>query len=177
MLYRSRVLGLVEKFDSSERVSRSMAADPYAQWMGTEMDVADVDQLLAEAGYGILALADDDEPYSIPVSFGYDDADVYFAFVKDSPSNEKFEFIADGKRARLLVTEIAARFDWQSVAVTGSVDAIDFTDDDWSHLVATLENNPWFSTAFEDADSVDGVRGWRLVPEEIRGLEVTQDQW
>lgn len=150
-----------------------MTADPYAQWMGAEMDDPDVDQLLVESGYGILALASDDRPYSIPVSFGYDEEYVYLAFVKDGPSNEKFEFIADGKSARLLVTDINARFDWQSVAVTGPVEAIDLGDDGWSRLVRTLENNPWFSTAFEDADSVEGVRGWRLTPDEIQGLEVT----
>jgi hypothetical protein len=142
--------------------------------MGTELDRETVDELLEEAGYGILALAAGDEPYSIPVSFGYDDEAVYFAFVKDRPSNAKFEFIADGKTARLLVTDINARFDWRSVAVTGPVDAIDLGDEGWSQLVTTLENNPWFSTAFEDADSVEGVRGWRLVPDEVGGHAVQQ---
>ena len=153
-----------------------MTVDPYGQWMGTAMSERDIDRLLDQSGYGILSLAVDDEPYSIPVSFGYDDDACYFAFIKDSPDNAKFEFIAEGKTARLLVTDIKARFDWQSIAMTGPVEPIDLNDDDWDQLIDALENNAWFSTDFNRAEGVEGVRGWRLEPEEIRGIEVTPDK-
>jgi nitroimidazol reductase NimA-like FMN-containing flavoprotein (pyridoxamine 5'-phosphate oxidase superfamily) len=149
-----------------------MSTDPYAQWMGAEMATEDVDALLTAAEHGVLAVAEDDVPYTIPVSFGYEDGDIYFAFVKDSADNEKFRFIADGKPARLLVTDIKARFDWRSVAVTGPVEAIDVGHDGWATLVDSLENNPWFSTAFENDERVEGVRGWRLTPDEVSGLEI-----
>lgn len=151
-----------------------MTVDPYAQWMGEPMARDDVDQLLHEAGYGVLSMADGDEPYSIPVSFSYDDGVVYFAFVSDSGDNEKFEFIGDGRTVRLLVTDIKARFDWQSVAVSGPVEAISLTDDDWPTLVEALSDNPWFSTDFDAEDGeVTGVQGWRLRPESIHGYEIT----
>jgi len=153
-----------------------MTVDPYGQWMGSPMSQRDIDRVLDEHGWGILSLADGDEPYSIPVSFGYDDGACYFAFIKDSPENAKFEFISEGKTARLLVTDIKARFDWQSVAITGPVEGIDLSDDDWDHLIDTLEDNAWFSTDFERASGVEGVRGWRLVADEVRGLEVRPDQ-
>lgn len=149
-----------------------MSTDPYAQWMGVQMDADDIDAMLTMADHGVLAVAEGDVPYTIPVSFGYDAGDVYFAFVKDGPDNEKFSFITEGKPARLLVTDIKARFDWRSVAVTGPVEAVGLADDDWPTLVDALENNPWFSTAFEDDDHVEGVRGWRLTPEETTGLEI-----
>jgi nitroimidazol reductase NimA-like FMN-containing flavoprotein (pyridoxamine 5'-phosphate oxidase superfamily) len=150
-----------------------MTIDAYGQWMGTPMEPKEIDTLLDTEGYGILSLAVDNEPYSIPVSFGYDDGVVYFAFIRDSPDNRKFEFIADGKVARLLVTDIRARFDWQSIAVTGPVEAISLADDEWDTLIEALEDNAWFSTDFERSAGVEGVQGWRLAPDEIRGLEVT----
>lgn len=149
-----------------------MTADPYAQWMGEPMADDDVEALLTVADHGVLGLADGDEPYTIPVSFGYDDGDVFFAFVRAGPDSEKAEFIREGKTARLLVTDIKARFDWQSVAVTGPVETVNLTDANWSRLVDALANNPWFSTAFEDDERVEGVAGWRLVPELVEGRAI-----
>lgn len=149
-----------------------MTADPYAQWMGEPMADEDVEALLTVADHGVLGLATGDEPYTIPVSFGYDGGDVFFAFVRTDPDSEKFEFVEDGKTARLLVTDIKARFDWQSVAVTGPVEAVSVTDGDWTRLVEALDSNPWFSTAFEDDDRVEGVQGWRLVPDAVEGIEI-----
>ena len=136
------------------------------------MDDADVDAVLESNGWGVLALADDDEPYSIPISFGYDGEAVYFSFLRTGESSRKSAFIADGGVARLLVTVVRARFDWQSVAVTGPVASIDSHGDDWETLVDLLERNPWFSSAFEDAAEVEGIRGWRLTPTSVHGVEV-----
>jgi len=149
-----------------------MTADPYAQWTGEPMADDDVEALLGVADHGVLGLADGDEPYTIPVSFGYEEGDIFFAFVRSGSDSEKFEFIETGSTARLLVTDIKARFDWQSVAVTGPVEAVSVTDGNWTRLVETLDENPWFSTAFEDDERVEGVQGWRLVPEAVEGIEV-----
>jgi hypothetical protein len=140
------------------------------------MDEADVDALLTSSGWGILSLAADDEPYSIPISFAYDGTAVYFGFLRTGEANRKSEFAADGKTARLLVTDIRARFDWRSVAVTGPLYAVDWNGDDWETLVDLLEENTWFSSKFADADGVEGIRGWRLDAETVHGVEVRPDQ-
>jgi hypothetical protein len=152
-----------------------MTVDPYGQWMGTPMSDRDVDEMLDATGWGVLSLADDDEPYSIPVSFGYDGADVYVAFIRDSPTNTKFEFAADGAPARLLVTDVRARFDWRSVAVTGPLRAVDRGTDEWETLMTHLTDNAWFSADFERASDVESIQGWRLVGDEVRGVEVRPD--
>ena len=152
-----------------------MTMDPYGQWMGTPMDEGEVDDLLQSSGWGVVSLADGDDPYSLPISFGYTDDAVYFAFIQDSPTNTKVEFIEDGTTARLLVTDVRARFDWQSVAVTGPVEAVDPEGDRWDVLHDSLADNAWFSTDFERAPSVRGLQGWRLDPDEVRGLEVRPD--
>jgi len=151
-----------------------MTMDTTGQWMGTPMDTDDIDDLLTAKGWGIISLANDDEPYSIPVSFGYDGDDICFIFLKDSPDGRKFEFIDDGKTARLLVTDIGGRFDWQSIAITGPVRRVSRDTDDWTHLMDTLDDNAWFSTDFERASTLEDMHGWRLEPDELRGLEVKE---
>lgn len=153
-----------------------MTIETYGQWMGRPMDGDDIASLLESAGWGILSLADGDVPYSLPISFGYDDGTVYFAFIRDSPSGTKFEFIADGVTARLLATNVRSRFDWQSVAVTGTVRAVEPDGDGWDALLEALDGNAWFSTDFERAAGVQELLGWRIDPDEVEGLEVRPDR-
>jgi nitroimidazol reductase NimA-like FMN-containing flavoprotein (pyridoxamine 5'-phosphate oxidase superfamily) len=140
------------------------------------MDDDAVDDLLRSAGWGVVSLADADEPYSVPISFGYDGEDVYFGFLRTGGGSRKAEYVADGKTARLLVTDVRARFDWRSVAVTGPVQAVDWNGDGWETLVDLLEENPWFSSQFTDADRVEGVQGWQLRPDEVSGLAIRPDR-
>jgi len=153
-----------------------MTTEPYGQWMGTPMDDRDIDRLLTDAGWGVLSLAEGDEPYSIPVSFGYDGEDVFLALIRDSPANTKFEFVDDGQVARLLVTDIGGRFDWQSIGVTGRARALDRDSEEWAHAVETLDDNAWFSTDFERAEGIEEITAWRLDVDEVRGLEVREDE-
>lgn len=153
-----------------------MTNDPYGQWMGSPMDEREIDDVLGSAGWGVITLAEDDEPYSIPVSFGYDGEAVYFVFIRDSPTNAKFEYAEDGKTARLLVTDVQARFDWQSIAVTGTLRSVQPGSADWDDLLTVLDEQAWFSAEFERAAGVDELVGWRLEPDQIRGLEVKPDR-
>lgn len=153
-----------------------MTTENYGQWMGTPMDDRDIDRLLTDSGWGVLSLAEGDEPYSIPVSFGYDGDDVFLALIRDSPDNTKFEFIDDGQRARLLVTDIDGRFDWQSIGVTGTARALDRDSGERRHAVEALDDNAWFSTDFERADGIEAITLFRLEIDELRGLEVREDE-
>jgi len=151
-----------------------MPTDSYGQWMGTPMDSRDIDRLLTDTGWGVLSLGDD--PYSIPVSFGWDGEDASLALIRDSPSNTKFDFVEDGGRARLLVTDVGGRFDWQSIALTGTARQLEQDSEAWDRAIESLDDNAWFSTDFERADGIEAVTVWRLHPEELRGLEVREDE-
>ncbi|ESP89122.1 pyridoxamine 5'-phosphate oxidase family protein [Candidatus Halobonum tyrrellensis] len=153
-----------------------MPTDTYGQWIGTPMDDADVDAVLESSGWGVVSLADGDEPYSLPLSFGYDGENVYLAFIRTGSSNRKFEFAAEGKPARLLVTDVSGRFDWESVAVTGTLRAVDRDGEEWETLIETLDDNAWFTAGFERAAGYEELRGWRLEPDEVRGLQVRPDE-
>jgi len=152
-----------------------MSQNLYAQFSGTPMSREDIDRLLRTQGYGIVSLCADDDPYSVPISFGYDGESVYLPFLSESPESTKADYIADGSTVRLLATEIRGRFDWQSVSVTGPVHAVDPDNEEWEQFIETLDDNAWFISGFERADSLESIQGWRIDPEEVRGLERTEE--
>jgi hypothetical protein len=148
-----------------------MSSNPYAQFTGVPMSRKDIEDLLASRGYGILSLCREGEPYSIPISFGYDGEDIYFGLLEDSPKPTKFEFVEDGSTVRLLVTDIRDRFEWQSVAVTGPVEQVAPDGNEWGHFIDTLEENAWFMREFEQSEAIESIQGWKLEMDELRGLE------
>jgi len=148
-----------------------MSSNPYGQFIGTPMSDEDIDALLTSTGYGVISLCREGEPYSIPLSFGYDGECVYFGMLEDSPHPQKLEYLREGATARLLVTDVHERFDWRSVAIDGPLRRIDREGDEWEHLVDALEDNAWFMRAFEQSDAVEEIHGWELRIEEIHGVE------
>ena len=132
-------------------------------------------EFLERTGYGVLSLAREGEAVALPVSFGYDGESVYLPFLSESPESTKADYIADGSTVRLLATEIRGRFDWQSVSVTGPVHAVDSDNEEWEQFIETLDDNAWFISGFERADSLESIQGWRIDPEEVRGLERTEE--
>lgn len=148
-----------------------MSSNPYAHFSGVPMNSKDIDTLLVSQGHGVLSLCRDGDPYSIPISFGYDGDHAYFGLLEDSPDPTKFEFIDDGATVRLLVTDIRDRFEWQSVAITGPAEELDHEGDEWKHFLETMDDNGWFMRAIERSDAIESIRGWKLRPDDLRGLE------
>jgi nitroimidazol reductase NimA-like FMN-containing flavoprotein (pyridoxamine 5'-phosphate oxidase superfamily) len=149
-----------------------MSSNPYAHFSGIPMDSEEIDGLLEGKGFGVLSLCRDGQPYSIPISFGYDGDRIYFGFLEGEAESTKVEYIEDGATARLLVTDIRGRFDWQSIAVTGSVRALSRDDEtEWDHFIETLVDNGWFMSAFERSDAIEALHGWELQMDELQGLE------
>lgn len=152
-----------------------MSTNPYAQFFGRPMRSEDIDELLETQGYGILSLCGNGEPYSIPVSFGYDGADIYFGLLRQGAESTKMEHIEDGATARLLVTDIRGRFDWQSVAVTGRVRRLGDDGSEREHCLETLVDNGWFMEAFERSDAIESLEGWKLEMENVQGQEQKEE--
>ena len=152
-----------------------MSSNPYAHFSGVPMNSRDIDDLLEAQGYGILSLCRDGDPYSLPISIGYDGEHVYFGLLEDSPNPTKNDYIHDGATARLLVTDIDSRFDWRSIAITGEVRELETGGDEWEHLLETLADNGWFMRGFERSDAVDSIAGWELRIDELQGLEQKEE--
>lgn len=95
----------------------------------TELSPAETDDLLGRHETGVLALASDDEPYAIPISFGYDAEDRrFFLRLVSTPESEKRAFLEAAPSTRLVVYEEEENGTYRSVVVTGTLEAIS-TDD------------------------------------------------
>lgn len=151
-----------------------MSQNLYAQFSGTPMSREEIDRLLQTQGYGVLSLCDDGTPYSIPISFGYDGESVYLPFLSESSQSTKTELVSEKTVARLLVTDIRGRFNWQSVSITGPLDSVDPDSDAFEQFIETVDDNGWFMRGFERSESLASFQGWRLEPESVTGLERTE---
>lgn len=89
--------------------------------MVTELEPRQVDAFLEPGGTGVLALARDDQPYAIPVSYGYDPGErVFFLRLGFTDGDEKREFLGTRNAARLVVTEETGG-SWTSVIAEGTL--------------------------------------------------------
>lgn len=88
-----------------------------------ELSAAEIDSVLADGGVGVISFAADDEPYSVPISYGYDSetGDIYVRF-GFAPDSEKRRFIDDGVTASLVVTD--QQPNWRSVIARGPLSEI-----------------------------------------------------
>ncbi|GGL37849.1 pyridoxamine 5'-phosphate oxidase [Halarchaeum grantii] len=93
----------------------------------TAMSEGETDAFLGEMETGVLSLAKTDEPYAIPVSYGYDadERTVYLRLVS-TPESEKRQFLASAPRARLVVYEEAdGGTTYRSAVAAGTLEEID----------------------------------------------------
>jgi nitroimidazol reductase NimA-like FMN-containing flavoprotein (pyridoxamine 5'-phosphate oxidase superfamily) len=87
----------------------------------TEMSRAETDALLARHETGVLSLARDDEPYAIPISYGYDaEARTFFLRLVSTPESEKREFLSSSPAVRLVVSE-EAEPEYRSAVAKGTL--------------------------------------------------------
>ncbi|AHG04289.1 pyridoxamine 5-phosphate oxidase [Halobacterium sp. DL1] len=90
----------------------------------TEMTAAETDALLGRHETGVLSLARDDDPYSIPISYGYDADDrTFYLRLVSTPESEKRAFLSSSPAARVVVHEEDGRT-YRSAVAKGSLEEI-----------------------------------------------------
>ena len=132
-----------------------------------EMTDEEVERMLRSADYGVLSLADDDEAYAIPMSFGYDGEGLYFVFRRPAERSRKLEFIEETERAAFVISSVTTKHDWASVVVEGPVMPV--RDEDWSALLGALDETAWFPSIFSETDPRQDFVGYYLVVEQATG--------
>jgi hypothetical protein len=87
----------------------------------TEMTTDEVDEFLGRHETGVLSLARGDDPYAIPISYGFDsDARQFYLRLVSAPESEKRQFLSSDPRARVVVYEELGNT-YRSVVGTGSL--------------------------------------------------------
>lgn len=142
----------------------------------TELSADETDALLARHETGVLALASDDEPYAIPISYGYDAENRRFYLrLVSTPASEKRAFLAASPGARMVVYE-EEDSTYRSVVVNGTLEEI--TTEDMT--VERIEQygrakRPLFEIWGESKRNLD-IQLYELDADTVSGREVVVDR-
>lgn len=92
----------------------------------TEMAEDVIDDFLGQCETGVLSLAQANEPYAIPISYGYDASErVFYLRLVSTPESEKRKFLSSSPRARLVIyDEMDSGTTYRSVVATGFLEEI-----------------------------------------------------
>ncbi|MBP1987023.1 pyridoxamine 5'-phosphate oxidase family protein [Halolamina salifodinae] len=92
----------------------------------TEMTREETNAFLGEKETGVLSLAEDDDPYAAPVSYGYDPERQAFYFrLVSTPESEKRRFLKPDTTARFVVYDGEQEESYRSVVAGGTLHEID----------------------------------------------------
>lgn len=138
----------------------------------TEMSVEETDAFLGSHETGVLSLARTDEPYAIPISYGYDpSARQFYLRLVSTPESEKRGFLSSDPDARLVVYE-GDDDTYRSVIAVGTLVRIDpgeLTVDDIQQYGEA--KRPLFEIWPKRKDALD-IELYRLDPEMISGRTI-----
>ncbi|CCQ37908.1 FMN-binding domain protein [Natronomonas moolapensis 8.8.11] len=88
------------------------------------MSPDETDAFLGAHGTGVLSLARDDDPYAIPISYGYDPSErCFYVRSVSTPDSDKRRFLDGEPKARLVVYEAGDVY--RSVVAAGPLVRID----------------------------------------------------
>lgn len=133
------------------------------------LSAADIDDRLDNGGTGVIALAKDDRPYAVPVSYGYD-GDTFYLRLGFAPESEKRAFVAGRPTVKLVVYDEADE-GWWSVVVTGTLDEVTEAALDSRVSTAIRQIDIPFVTIQEEAPRDIDFRLYRLDAESVTGRQ------
>ena len=140
----------------------------------TAMSDAEIDAFLGRNETGVLSLAREDEPYSIPVSYGYDATarTVYLRLVS-APDSRKRAFLDTDPAATLVVydEDDADETTYRSVVAAGTLAEVDPDSLSVEQIQQYGETRrPLFEIWGQEKSDLD-IRLYELVPTELTGRQ------
>lgn len=119
-----------------------------------EMREEEIRAFLDAQTVGVLGLVDDDRPYLLPMSYGYDgDSSLYFTYVLGEESR-KGQLTEQIEMAPFLVYSANTMFNWQSVLVEGRFEEL--PPSQWTDIAEQLED-VWRPEIFQTSTTSSNV--------------------
>ncbi len=145
----------------------------------TEMAREEIDGFLGRHETGVLALARSDEPYAIPISYGFDAGErTFYMRLVSTPESQKRRFLASSPSARLVVYEDEAGGSvYRSVVATGTLEEIPVSELTVEHIEQYGEaKRPLFEIWGRSKADLD-IQLYRFLPDELSGrlTEIDRD--
>ena len=141
-----------------------------------EMTNAEIDEFLGHRETGVLSLARDDDPYAIPISYGYDgeNRDLYMRLVS-TPESEKRAFLESTPHCKLVIYD-ENDSTYRSVIASGTLESIEPNDLTPEQIVQYGDTRrPLFEIWAEGKDALN-IELYKLVPERIEGRRTEVDR-
>ena len=142
----------------------------------SEMTPAELNEFLGNHETGVLSLARDDEPYAIPISYGYDgDGETFYLRLVSTPESEKRKFLSSSPRARIVVYDEKG-VTYRSAVVAGALEPVSRDE----LTVERIEQygqakRPLFEIWSEGKPDLD-IELYELSPDELSGRKVVVDR-
>jgi nitroimidazol reductase NimA-like FMN-containing flavoprotein (pyridoxamine 5'-phosphate oxidase superfamily) len=144
----------------------------------TEMDTDEVDEFLGDRETGVLTLARENEPYSIPISYGYDASQrTFFMRLVSTPDSEKRAFLSSSPAVRLVVYDGTDDDSvYRSIVAKGSLEELDPAE----LSVEQIEQygnakRPLFEIWGKGRDELD-IQLYQFEPDELDGVRTEIDR-
>jgi len=133
-----------------------------------QMDDDEIRGFLSSQSVGVLGLPAEEAPAMRPISFWFDGDDrLYFLYVLGSESRK--ESLSDRADAvRFLVYSAETRFNWRSVLLTGSIEAVAESELDSVRDAVEMRDRP---DAFERASQSADTKLYRFQIEDRAGIK------
>ncbi len=129
-----------------------------AKDLRTEMEMSqkEVDDFLQSHGVGVLALAQEDESYAIPMSYGYEpDTRLLCVMLAYGPLSKKREWVRNTEKATFVVYDLHDSLEAESVIIEGTID--EMTDEDVEAGYDVLSNNALFTVLHVSGASAENT--------------------
>jgi nitroimidazol reductase NimA-like FMN-containing flavoprotein (pyridoxamine 5'-phosphate oxidase superfamily) len=134
------------------------------------MDEDEIRGFLTSQSVGVLGLGGQEVPYLVPMSYGYDgERELFFTFVA-GPESQKQALTEAATRARFLVYSAETAFNWESVMLTGAIDAV--PAEEWDVLEGELQP-AWRPDVLERSIAAGDVSVHRFTIEDQAGIKHT----
>lgn len=142
----------------------------------TEMSDEETTTFLGRQETGVLALAREDVPYAIPISYGFDaDAREFYMRLVSTPESEKRKFLASEPQARLVVYDEVDDV-YRSVIAIGPLERIDPSELSVDEIQQYGEaKRPLFEIWPQQKGELD-IELYRLQPESLSGRLIEIDR-
>jgi hypothetical protein len=141
--------------------------------LGLDMDESGIDDVLREAGIGVLSMSADGVPYGVPMSFGYDGEDtLYFVFLGASAELRKETYASQSSVASFTTFDVDPDGSWRSVIVAGPLERI--TIDEWDSAREALADNAYQSNLLSEYELQENPNVWALETRDRSGRAVGQ---
>lgn len=142
----------------------------------TELAPEEVDAFLGRHETGVLTLARDDEPYAVPISYGYDgDRRRFYLRLVSTPESEKRRYLSSNPECRLVVYKRDGDV-YHSVVATGSLEEVPAEELTVEHVEQYGDaRRPLFEIWGESRADLN-VQLYQLDPESVSGRRVVVDR-